>query len=70
MMNDTAKQLGMKDTNFVNMVGFDDDNHYSSAYDMAILGRTLLSHGNEILRFTSQYDGYVREKHRKSILVS
>jgi D-alanyl-D-alanine carboxypeptidase (penicillin-binding protein 5/6) len=61
MMNDTAKQLGMKDTNFVNMVGFDDDNHYSSAYDMAILGRTLLSHGNEILRFTSQYDGYVRE---------
>jgi len=39
MMNLRAKQIGMKDTNFVTPSGLDDDNHYSTAYDMALLGR-------------------------------
>ncbi len=37
MMNDKARQIGLKNTNFVTPSGLDDDNHYSTAYDMAIL---------------------------------
>lgn len=61
LMNDTVRGFGLKNTNFANIVGFDDENHYSTAYDMAIIGRTLLSHGDTILYYTSMYDGYVRE---------
>lgn len=38
MMNEKAKQIGMKDTHFVTPSGLDDENHYSTAYDMALLG--------------------------------
>ena len=37
MMNSRAKQIGMKNTSFVTPSGLDDDNHYSTAYDMALL---------------------------------
>lgn len=43
-MNERAKELGMKDTNFVNCNGLDDDNHYSSSYDIAVMSRELLKH--------------------------
>lgn len=36
-MNDYAKRIGMKNTNFANPSGLPDDSHYSSAYDMALL---------------------------------
>lgn len=39
LMNEKAKQLGMSDTNFTNPHGLHDDNHYSTAYDMALLMR-------------------------------
>ncbi len=38
MMNLKAKEIGMNDTNFVTPSGLDDDKHYSTAYDMALLG--------------------------------
>lgn len=38
MMNEKAKQIGMKNTNFVTPSGLDHDNHYSTAYDLALLG--------------------------------
>lgn len=37
MMNNKARKLGMRDTNFVTASGLDDDEHYTSAYDMALL---------------------------------
>lgn len=37
MMNDKAKQLGMKNTSFVTPSGLDSEEHYSTAYDMAVL---------------------------------
>ncbi len=37
MMNDRAAQIGMENTNFVTPSGLDDENHYSTAYDMALL---------------------------------
>lgn len=39
MMNDRAKEIGMNNTSFVTPSGLDDENHYSTAYDMALLGR-------------------------------
>ena len=43
-MNSRAKELGMKDTNFVNCNGLDAENHHTSAYDIAIMSRELLKH--------------------------
>ena len=37
MMNQKAKQLGMKNTNFTNPCGFDVGNHYSTAQDLLIM---------------------------------
>ncbi|MBD8071453.1 D-alanyl-D-alanine carboxypeptidase family protein [Bacillus sp. PS06] len=40
MMNKKAKEIGMKNTVFANPHGLDDhENHYSTAYDMALLTR-------------------------------
>lgn len=37
MMNKRAEEIGMKNTNFVTPSGLDDEEHYSTAYDMALL---------------------------------
>lgn len=42
MMNARAGEIGMKDTHFVTPSGLDDEEHYSTAYDMAILAREAL----------------------------
>lgn len=39
MMNDKARELGLQDTHFSNPHGLDEPDHYSSAYDMAMLAR-------------------------------
>ena len=39
MMNSLAKDVGAVDTHYVNPHGLHDKNHYSSAYDLALLGR-------------------------------
>ncbi|MBQ4100232.1 MAG: D-alanyl-D-alanine carboxypeptidase, partial [Oscillospiraceae bacterium] len=43
MMNERAKLLGMKNTSFKTPSGLDDDGHYSTAYDMALLASAALS---------------------------
>ena len=47
-MNQKAQALGMADSHFVNPNGLNDEEHYSSAYDMALLARACLE--NETLR--------------------
>lgn len=61
MMNQKAQEFNMKDTHFVNATGFDDPNHYTSAYDMALLGCHLVEFDEKILKYTSMQEGYVRE---------
>nr|WP_300095104.1 D-alanyl-D-alanine carboxypeptidase family protein [Sedimentibacter sp.] len=39
MMNDKAAEIGAYNTNFVNPSGLHDDNHYSTAYDLAMISR-------------------------------
>jgi len=43
LMNATAVAIGMVDTNFVNASGWPDEGHYSTAWDLAILGQRLIS---------------------------
>lgn len=59
-MNNKAKKLNLKNTNFVNVHGLDEENHYSSAYDMAMMARELLKY-EEILTFTSVYEEYLQK---------
>lgn len=42
-MNERAKGLGMKDTHFVNCCGLDVDDHMTSAYDVALMSRELIT---------------------------
>lgn len=42
LMNQTAKEIGMNNTNFTNPSGLHDDEHYSTAYDMALLASVAL----------------------------
>ena len=60
-MNDRAKELGMRSTHFENTNGLDDStvNHVTSARDIAIMSRELLSH-EEILRFTKIWQDTIR----------
>jgi len=43
LMNEQAKALGMNDTNFENPTGLPNDNHYSTAQDLAKLTRALIN---------------------------
>ena len=42
MMNNRASEIGMKNTSFVTPSGLDDENHYTTAYDMALLAAEAL----------------------------
>ena len=60
MMNEKVKELGLKDTNFKNSHGLDEANHYSSAYDMAMIAKELVKH-EKVLEYTSIYEDYLRK---------
>lgn len=52
-MNERAKELGMNNTHFVNACGLDEDNHYSSAYDIALMSRELITKHREITKYST-----------------
>ena len=62
LMNERAKDLGLKNTNFENTTGLDDDvtNHKTSAYDIAIMSRELIKH-DIILKYSTQWQDTVRD---------
>jgi len=64
LMNNKAKSLGLKDTHFKNPTGLPAADHYSSAYDMAIMGRELLKHPL-ITKYTGTYEDYLRQNTEK-----
>ncbi len=66
MMNDRAKQLGCKNTNFANPHGLPDENHYVTAKDMAVIARA--AYENETFRLlcgTKRYTIPPTNKHRE-----
>ena len=68
MINDKLVELGLKDSNFKNCHGLDEEGHYSSAYDMAMIAKELVKH-EKILEYSSIYETYLRENTDKKIWV-
>ena len=48
MMNEKAKEIGCKNTHFVNPNGIHSEDHYSTAYDLALIGQYAMK--NEVFR--------------------
>lgn len=61
MMNERAKELGLENTNFENCTGLDDTvtNHYSCAYDIAVIAREVMQH-DLIKNYTTIWLDYLR----------
>jgi len=57
-MNERARQLGCKNTNFMNPHGLDEENHYTTAYDMSLIARELVKYDYAI-EITSTYEDYI-----------
>lgn len=67
-MNAKAKELGMNDTTFKNCHGIDEDGHVTSAYDIALMSRELLTKHPSITKYTTIYMDSLRDG--KSSLVN
>ncbi len=61
-MNRRAAELGMKNSNFENVTGLDDDttNHVTSAYDIALMSRELMKH-KKIFDYSTKWMDSVRD---------
>ena len=53
MMNERAKGLGMNDTHFVNCCGLDTEGHVTSAYDIALMSRELITKYPQIHNYST-----------------
>ena len=64
LMNERAEELGMQDTHFVNCTGLDDSedakDHKTSAYDIALMSRELLTNHPDIKKYTTIWMDTVR----------
>ena len=64
MMNERAKELGLTSTNFKNATGLDDENHYSTAHDMALIAQYCMK--NEVFRQIVSKTSYTLEPTNKT----
>ena len=71
LMNQHATRLGMHDTNFVNPTGLPDENHYSSAHDLALLSQHIINDYPEHYRMYRQKEftyGGIEQPNRNRLL--
>lgn len=52
LMNKKAQELGMKNTQFKNACGLDTEGHLTTAYDIALMSRELITKYPQVLEFT------------------
>ena len=64
-MNQKAEELGMQETHFVNACGLDVDGHVTSAYDIALMSRELMTRFPEIQEYTTTWQDSIVHKTRK-----
>ncbi len=67
-MNEKAKELGMKHTQFKNCTGLDDDiksGHFSSAYDVALMSRELITKHPQISNYSTVWMDHITHKTKK-----
>lgn len=61
MMNARAKELGMNDTTFKNCHGLDEDEHLTSAYDIALMSKELLVNHPKITEYSTIWTDSLRD---------
>ena len=66
-MNKRAKELGMNDTTFKNCHGIDEDGHVTSAYDISIMARELLTKHPNITNYTTIWMDSLRGGQSESV---
>jgi D-alanyl-D-alanine carboxypeptidase (penicillin-binding protein 5/6) len=70
-MTDKARELGMKNSNFVNASGWPDDNHYSTAEDLAIMSKAMIKNFPEYFKFFSEKEftyNNIKQQNRNPLL--
>lgn len=65
MMNNKAKELGMKNTHFVNCHGLDAKEHYSTARDVAIMSRELITKHPKVTQYSTTWMDTIIHKTRR-----
>ena len=60
-MNAKAQELGMKDTSFKNCHGLDEDDHLTSAHDIALMSKELLTKHPDITKYTTIWMDSLRD---------
>lgn len=60
MMNAKAKELGMENTNFLNAHGIDQEGHYTTAKDIALMSRELITKHPDIIKYTTIWMDSIR----------
>jgi len=73
MLNEKAKELGMKNSHFVNSSGWPDPDHYSTPRDLAILSRALIAQYPEEYKIYSVKDftyNNIKQGNRNPLLYS
>ncbi|HHU91447.1 MAG TPA: D-alanyl-D-alanine carboxypeptidase [Clostridiaceae bacterium] len=61
MMNQKAQELKMKNTKFLDCTGLTDDGHYSTAYDISVMSRELLTKHPKIVHYTTIWHDTFRD---------
>ena len=61
LMNEKAKELKMNNTQFLDATGLTDEGHYSTAYDVAIMSRELLTKHPKIINYTTIWHDTFRD---------
>ncbi len=69
LMNQKAKEMGLKNTNFTNPHGLDDENHYTTARDLAIISSAALCN-KDFKTITSTYKKEIQSSDETRILVN
>lgn len=64
-MNEKAKELGMEKTNFVNACGLEDEEHLTTARDIAIMSRELITKYPEIFEYSTIWMDNITHKTNK-----
>ncbi len=71
IMNRVAEKLGMNHTNYMNASGLPDDNHYTTASDLAIIARAIIRDFPELYAIYSELEytyNNITQKNRNSLL--
>ena len=71
LMNSYAKQLGMKNSNFINSSGWPNDNHFSTAYDIAMLSNSIIRDFPDLYNFFNEKEfkyNNIKQPNRNKLL--